>query len=771
MADRIGGRTAADQSEAPVAETIRLLSRGQAAGSARGDDSDNELDGDDDFDSNLDSADGNADGDSYLDDSGGDDDDGSSEGDPLDGGRVGGGAGVGTTRAQQNLHLRRRRRRTAGLLGIVTLVILAVFIMAAGLDYRRKKASRPPNDGGDDNNGPRVDLGYATYAGTHLAAVYPPSDDGGDAHNSSAAPLAINKFLGMRYAAPPVGARRWQAPAPPDNETEGVQAATHFQPICLSMGAIPMPGNGQAEDCLFVNVWTPASAMDNVGGNANTTGLPVWVFIQGGGYNANSNADIDGADVIARSGGNLVFVNFNYRVGLYGFLAPPATDTGAGTDADAPSNAGLLDQRALLAWVQQHIHRFGGDPRHVVVHGGSAGAGSVALHTLAYGGRDDGLFVGAVAESVFVPTLPMCADVAYKFWRAVHAVCPGSAGSGDNGNNDVSAVAEALACMRTLPVELLQHRANVPSSFQFHSNASTEGPGTAGFYWGPCVDGDLITDRPSVLFRQGRFVRVPMLYGVASDEGTLLVANAESRDDVVQFIVSNYPGLGPPGENGTATSVIAKHYPQAAAVPQHASWFPTLAQVYGELTFVCPAVNTLDAVANATAGSSAALSSSTEPLSPELPSAARASPPPALFAYRYAMQDPETLASGLGTVHMMDAAAIFGPSNVACCPPGSYFRPDDDSTSRDDDRAGNPGLVPVMMDYYISFVRSLDPNTYKSPHAAAWVPWGRPDERTDADKRQRLVVYTGGHQAMETVPADQAERCRVWLDLADLVEQ
>ncbi|KAL1890961.1 hypothetical protein Sste5346_007958 [Sporothrix stenoceras] len=741
MTDRIGGRTTADQSEAPVAETIHLLSRGQPHARSSDDGSDSDLE--------------DGDGDSYLDDSGGENDDSSDEDDEEGGGGYDplqrrAGVGLGTTRAQQNEHLRRRRRRTAGLLGIVTFFILCFFIIAAGIDYRRKRNRPPVSDGdGNDINGPRVDLGYATYAGIHLPKVYPPSNDGGDAHDTSAMPIAVNKFLGMRYAAPPVGERRWKAPAPPDNETD-VKPATQFRSICLGMGATPMPGNGQDEDCLFVNVWAPAAAMDNSekdkDKDANSTGLPVWVFIQGGGYNANSNPNIDGADVIARSGGNLVTVNFNYRVGMYGFLAPPLPDSFASFPVDFVHNAGLLDQRALLNWIQVHIHRFGGDPNHVVIHGGSAGAGAVALHTVAHGGRDDGLFVGAAAESVFVPTLPSCKDVAYKFWRAVHAAC---------GEKEVFTVPEALACLRKKPVEQLQRHANVPSSFRYHRNATAEGPGSAGFYWGPCVDGDLITDRPSVLFQQGKFVRVPMLYGVASDEGTLLVGNAGSQDGVVHFIVSNYPGLGPANENGTATAVISQHYPQAPAVPEHASWFPTLAQVYGELTFVCPAVNTLDAVANVTTSSDSSTSSS----------------PLTLFAYRYAMQDQELMDEGLGTVHMMDAAAVFGPSNVHCCPPKSYYHDDESNASPEDDRNGNPGLVPVMMDYYISFVRTLNPNTLKSAHTAEWVPWGRPEERTDADKRQRLVVYTGGHQAMETVPADQAERCRVWHDLADLVEQ
>lgn len=101
---------------------------------------------------------------------------------------------------------------------------------------------------------------------------------------------------------------------------------------------------GRAEDCLFVNVFKPSEADTNAK-------LPVWVYIQGGGYSTNSNANYNGTGVVNKSGNNIVFVNFNYRVGALGFLA------GEKVRQDGDLNAGLLDQRKLLHWVQKHISK------------------------------------------------------------------------------------------------------------------------------------------------------------------------------------------------------------------------------------------------------------------------------------------------------------------------------------------------------------------------------------------------------------------------------
>jgi acetylcholinesterase len=139
--------------------------------------------------------------------------------------------------------------------------------------------------------------------------------------------------------------------------------------VCLGI-SVQLPSSSQAEDCLFIDVWAPASA-------TTESNLPVWVFIQGGGYTQNANANYNGSTVVANSNQNIVFVEFNYRVGPWGFLASNKVST------NGDLNAGLLDQRKALQWVQQHIGQFGGNPNQVVIHGESAGAGSIAIHLIA----------------------------------------------------------------------------------------------------------------------------------------------------------------------------------------------------------------------------------------------------------------------------------------------------------------------------------------------------------------------------------------------------
>lgn len=114
-----------------------------------------------------------------------------------------------------------------------------------------------------------------------------------------------------------------------------------FRDICVGTGE--RPGDGISEDCLFINVFAPANA-------TRKSKLKVWFYIQGGGYANNSNANYNGTDVVVKSDYNVILVNFNYRVGVHGFLASEKVR------ADGALNAGLLDQRAALEWVQRYIH-------------------------------------------------------------------------------------------------------------------------------------------------------------------------------------------------------------------------------------------------------------------------------------------------------------------------------------------------------------------------------------------------------------------------------
>lgn len=201
----------------------------------------------------------------------------------------------------------------------------------------------------------------------------------------------VRLYRGIPYAAPPIGDFRWRAPQPVV-PWAGVKAADHFGPACMQP---PTATEGNAwreglgtisEDCLFVNVWTPAQSAD--------AHLPVIVFIHGGGNvrGAASENQYDGA-YLAKKG--VVFVNFNYRMNVFGFLAHP--ELTSESEHHSSGNYALLDQIAALQWVQTNIAAFGGDPHNVMVFGHSAGSSN--LSSLLASPLANGLFQRALLQS------------------------------------------------------------------------------------------------------------------------------------------------------------------------------------------------------------------------------------------------------------------------------------------------------------------------------------------------------------------------------------
>ncbi|ROW18363.1 hypothetical protein VPNG_00195 [Cytospora leucostoma] len=556
----------------------------------------------------------------------------------------------------------------------VLFVLFVVLLVLGLLGYLTKHGHKDPH----------VKLGYATYVGTTV--------------NGS-----INRFLGMRYAAAPVGDLRWRAPAAPPTSTTR-QQAKEFGPICLGI-SVAYDSSSQDEDCLFVNVWAPKNA-------DATSKLPVWLFIQGGGYVSNSNANWDGVEVIQRSDNNIVFVNFNYRVALWGFLASSKVQ------ANGTLNAGLLDQRYLMQWVKTHIAKFGGDPDNVVIHGASAGAGSVALHLTAYGGRDDSLFAAAIAESVFFPAQPFVPQLEYQFDRLA------------NGTGCASAP-DQLACLRSLGTGALQAQ-NVPSPFPGRTAAPLP-----SFYWTPCVDGDLVRDLPYNLFAQGRFISgVPLLFGNDNDEGSYFAANASTSADMANFLRNNYPLL-----TGNDTDAVVDMYPpgEQAAAARHAPWFPPTSAAYGEATFICPAMSILDAYDKTSDGNDDDDEGDTK-----------------LWSYRYNVRDDGNIAAGLGVPHLWESYAVFGPASLGgggAGAPESYLTYD-------------APVVPVVMGYFLSFVRARDPNALRAPGAPVWGGWGG----SGGGNGSRIVLETNDTR-MEEVGAAQAARCAFWAGLAPRTQQ
>ncbi|KAL3441434.1 Alpha/Beta hydrolase protein [Aspergillus insuetus] len=507
---------------------------------------------------------------------------------------------------------------------------------------------------------PLVDLGYSKYRGIQVSAE-------------------VDQFLGMRFAAPPLGNLRFRAPRDPIHRTD-VQDASRFGPVCI--GGDQNVTEPQAEDCLFINVFTPS-------GSNRGSKLPVWVYIQGGGYAQNSNANYNGTGVLSESGGNIVLVNFNYRVGALGFLA------GDALRKHGDHNVGLLDQRKALEWVQRHIRKFGGDPEHVVIHGASAGAGSVAYHLTAHGGRDDGLFVGAISQSPYFGVQRTIRESNVYLNRLLNQLgC------------------STMACLRSADAAAVQASVFAPTGTPA---AETY---IASLVWVPVIDGDLIRSRLYTAFEDGRFIRVPLMVGGVTDEGSAFAYNATSRDEVTQFTESLYPTL-----RSAHLKSINNAYPRFPPVPRHAAYFPTASAILTDVSFTCPGLEMTR---------TASLWDSTMS-----------------WNYRYNVQDPTSLAMGWGVPHTVETTAIFGLEYG-----GSIGFPSLLDT--------NAPIIPIVMNYFVSFVRELDPNVLRHETAPVWQPWGA--------AQQRLKIETN-NTLMERVSRDQQGRCALFKKLAPITKQ
>jgi para-nitrobenzyl esterase len=202
------------------------------------------------------------------------------------------------------------------------------------------------------------------------------------------AKLGLNEFKGIPYAAPPVGPLRWKPPQPAAAWT-GVRQADRFGPRCMQRAIysdMVFRSNGMSEDCLYLNVWTPAH-----GANEK---LPVLVYFYGGGFTGGDGSEsrYDGASLAQRG---IVTFTVNYRLDVFGFLALPAL--AAESPEHAAGNYGLLDQNAALRWVQRNIAAFGGDPNQVTIGGESAGSMSVSAQMASP--LSKGLMQRAIGES------------------------------------------------------------------------------------------------------------------------------------------------------------------------------------------------------------------------------------------------------------------------------------------------------------------------------------------------------------------------------------
>ncbi|KAL2859569.1 Alpha/Beta hydrolase protein [Aspergillus pseudodeflectus] len=358
---------------------------------------------------------------------------------------------------------------------------------------------------------PVIDLRYEIYQAV----------DSGNVTNS------YYTFSNIRYAAPPTGSLRWREPVLPKKNRTSIQRNSQVI-TCpqgtptwqirtssslnayLDTGVVPnisysnlttMLRSGQ-EDCLFLDVFAPKTVFDNVESGRQ---LPVLVWIHGGGFTTGSKTDFGSPRTLlnraAEHDNPVVYVALNYRVGAFGFLAGPSYESQGGL-----LNAGLFDQRMALQWIQDNIHRFGGDRNQVTVFGESGGSGSILHHITAGGGAIKPLFSRAILQSpAYFPYRSSSErQTAFDLFM---------------GHANVTSLEQA----RKLPSELLitANARSIGESLPYHSPI-----------YGPTPDGTLVLDDPKAHLRRGEFAkRVDIITAHNSDEGLVLVPAIHTDDE------------------------------------------------------------------------------------------------------------------------------------------------------------------------------------------------------------------------------------------------
>ncbi len=313
-------------------------------------------------------------------------------------------------------------------------------------------------------------------------------------------PSGVKAYFGVPFAAPPVRENRWREPQPV-KAWKGVYNADRKMPECIQVlrahninhyfGEEPT-----SEDCLYLNIWAPATAR----ANAN---LPVIVFIYGGGSTIGSSGmAIYGGEGVAKRGA--IFVNFNYRLGALGFLAHP--ELTAESAHHQSGNYAYLDQVAALQWIQRNIAKFGGDPTKVVISGQSAGAGSVSL-----------LQNSPLAKGLF---------------RGVVAMSGGSWGNGGQLGDLAAAEKTGVQVQQALKAKSLDEMRQIPAdrilALQEDCQLGCSGSIRIG---GGTVDGYFLPKSPAQIFAAHEQNDVPAIVGFTHDESSNALRTAKNLDE------------------------------------------------------------------------------------------------------------------------------------------------------------------------------------------------------------------------------------------------
>ncbi|KAF1962025.1 alpha/beta-hydrolase [Byssothecium circinans] len=462
-------------------------------------------------------------------------------------------------------------------------------------------------------------------------------------------------FLGIPFAQPPVGDLRFRTPQPINTSWTSTYSAKEYSAACYGYGSDQWAYPKLSEDCLYLSVVRPSGY--------EKESLPVAVWIHGGGLTQGSSVDqrYNSSFMIQRSvdiGKPIIVVNINYRLSMWGFI------TGEEVVDSGNANLGFKDQRLALHWVQENIAAFGGDADKVTIFGESAGALSTGMHLVAYGGRDDSLFRGAILQSGN--------PISYSTWKYNASHLQEAASALGCGNATTK-----LDCLRTIDTSTLNTFIN----------------STAGrtLDWQPIIDGDYIQGPTSAQLANGAFVHVPIIDGANSDEGTAFGPKpVNTEQDFLNFLQTAPRPLPISAEK--AQQVIDAYpadlstYGVLVPANQPLNWTPPVSSgaasrrsdaYYGDVTFIAPRRKTCQTWAAADVDA---------------------------FCYRFNTV-PSFLPDSIGATHFQEVAFVFnnqkgvGYPPVATNPfegkPENYFR-----------------LAETMSAAWVSFVSESNPGAF-----------------------------------------------------------
>ncbi|GJN93281.1 hypothetical protein Rhopal_006328-T1 [Rhodotorula paludigena] len=485
--------------------------------------------------------------------------------------------------------------------------------------------------------------------------------------------FAQDAFLGIPYAQPPVGDLRLRRPQPLEAGFDGGSfEAVEYSAFCWGIGSDNY-GFEQSEDCLTLNVVRPS-------GTTADDKLPVGLWIYGGGFQQGGTADprYNSSWIIQRSvemEKPIIFVSVNYRVSSLGFLSSDELR------AEGNVNLGLYDQRLAMQWLQDNIAAFGGDPEKVTIWGESAGAASVSYQLLGYGLTSTSLFRGAILESGSPTGRPHAAPETLQ--PRFEAILNGT---------DCTNAADVLACVRAAPLE------------QFNASAST-------WTWNPVVDGQLIAEYPSDSFRAGKFVKVPLLIGTNTDEGSGFGAkNITTDSELAAAQQAYYPKL----TNSSVASLFELYPNDPSQGCPYNTGDGLLASGYQ------------DKRSNALTGDLRYVAGR------RLMAQKYVAADQAVYSYRFDQPAPNATIA-LGTAHFAEVAYVF--SNPL------------PTQNRLGDRPGDAELAHLMTSQWISFIHDGTPNNHGVEGAETW-----PDYRTEPNNM--LYRRQGSHVERDDFRAD-----------------